>query len=219
MRQISLRIIWTILFGILLVFFGLALFKIVIQTISHIKLYQYAGIGVALYVVMFFVLGKKIISGFDTFVHELAHAIVATMLFRKVQSFWVTAREGGEIRYSGNSSFIITLAPYSFPFFTLFFIFIKYFIDSNYIWIFDILIGLTFAFHYHSYYLQTRVHQTDLKKYGYVFSYIYIFAVNFFVIAVVLLSFRMNLLHSFKYWFSVIYEYILSLVKYLELVK
>ena len=219
MRQISLRIIWTILFGILLVFFGLALFKIVIQTISHIKLYQYAGIGVALYVVMFFVLGKKIISGFDTFVHELAHAIVATMLFRKVQSFWVTAREGGEIRYSGNSSFIITLAPYSFPFFTLFFIFIKYFIDSNYIWIFDILIGLTFAFHYHSYYLQTRVHQTDLKKYGYVFSYIYIFAVNFFVIAVVLLSFRMNLLHSFNFWFSVISENVLTLIKYLELIK
>lgn len=219
MRQISLRIIWTILFGILLVFFGLALFKIVIQTISHIKLYQYAGIGVALYVVMFFVLGKKIISGFDTFVHELAHAIVATMLFRKVQSFWVTAREGGEIRYSGNSSFIITLAPYSFPFFTLFFIFIKYFIDSNYIWIFDILIGLTFAFHYHSYYLQTRVHQTDLKKYGYVFSYIYIFTVNFFVIAVVLLSFRMSLFGTLKYFFSLIFENIISLLKYLELVS
>ena len=219
MRQISSRIIWTVLFGILLIFFGLALFKIIVQTISHIKLYQYVGIGVAVYIILYFVLGKKIISGLDTFVHELAHAIVATMLFRKVQSFWATARDGGEIRYSGNSSFIITLAPYCFPFITLFFILIKQFIENDYIWIFDILIGLTFAFHYHSYYFQARLYQTDLKKFGYVFSYIYIFTVNFFVIAVVLLSFRMNLLHSFNFWFSVISENVLTLIKYLELIK
>lgn len=81
------------------------------------------------------------------------------------------------------------------------------------------LIGLTFAFHYHYYYLQTRKHQNDLKKFGYVFSYIYIFTVNFFVIAVVLLSFRTSLFGTLKYLFSLIYENVISLIRYLELIK
>ncbi len=212
------RTVWTIVFAVLLIFSGLALFKILVQSISYIKLFMFFGIGIGLYTILLFVLRRKTIEGLDSFIHELTHAIVATLLFRKVQSFWATAKEGGQISYTGKPSFVITLAPYCFPFITLFFILIKQYIVSDRIWIFDVMIGLTFAFHYHAYLTQTKTYQTDLKKYGYMFSYIYIIAVNFLFIGIIFLSFRMSLLQSIKYWFSLIYENIYSLVKYLELI-
>lgn len=90
------------------------------------------------------------IAGFQTFEHELTHAIVALMLFRRISRFSVTKRNGGYVAHSGGSSIgnhLIGLAPYFLPTFTLFATLARPFVPGSWFPWYDVFIGITFAYH------------------------------------------------------------------------
>jgi hypothetical protein len=116
--------------------------------------------------------------------HELTHALFAMLFGGSVKSFHASDR-GGRVTIS-KSNFIITLAPYFFPFYT-FVALILYWIAravdargiTNDVLIF--LSGGTFAFHLVLTFVFLQTDQNDIREQGVIFSYplIYLFNVVF----------------------------------------
>lgn len=113
--------------------------------------------------------------------HELTHALWG-LLFGAVPSSLRVSATGGSVRLT-KTNFIITLAPYFFPFYT-FIVIVAALVTAAFwrplpclpLWLF--LIGFTWAFHV-LFTLETlRLRQPDVKAYGRVFSWTVIFAVN-----------------------------------------
>lgn len=64
------------------------------------------------------------LTGLTTFLHELAHALVALLFLRRVTGFRVSWRRGGEVRHRGTfggsvGTLLIGLGPYYLPLLTI----------------------------------------------------------------------------------------------------
>ena len=114
--------------------------------------------------------------------HELTHALWGLLFGARVSQFRVSNR-GGSVRLS-NSNFLITPAPYFFPFYTILVVVLRFLLSFIFtpipfplFWLF--LVGLTWSFHatftLHS--LMTT-QQPDIHEYGKVFSYAIIYLFN-----------------------------------------
>ncbi len=123
--------------------------------------------------------------------HELTHALWG-LLFGAKPSDLKVAATGGSVRLT-KSNMLITLAPYFFPFYTFVVIvcalatyaFVRP-LPLLPLWMF--LIGFTWAFHV-LFTIETLMQrQPDVKLYGRVFSWAFIFAVNVLVVLVWLAS-------------------------------
>lgn len=119
--------------------------------------------------------------------HELTHALWG-LLFGAIPSKLKVGVRGGSVRLS-KSNFIITLAPYFFPFYTfvvilvalLVYVFVRP-LPCLPLWMF--LIGFTWAFHV-LFTLETLTQrQPDVKLYGRIFSWVLIFLVNVAIVLV-----------------------------------
>ena len=113
--------------------------------------------------------------------HELTHALWGLLFGARPSDVRVSA-SGGSVRLT-KSNFIITLAPYFFPFYT-FVVIVTALITYAFmrplpflpLWLF--LIGFTWSFHV-LFTLETLTHrQPDVKLYGRIFSWTFIFIVN-----------------------------------------
>ncbi len=126
--------------------------------------------GFLFYVLLygFFLVGH--VDFAEHFEHELGHTVLATVFLIPLRRFIVNPEEGSLVEYTRPSNFLVTLAPYYFPVFTLPFLIIRPWMASSLHWIFDILIGLTLAFHYTSLFREFRLYQTDLKSVGFLFA-------------------------------------------------
>jgi hypothetical protein len=140
--------------------------------------------GFAVSVLGFFLLPRP----FRTYVlaHELTHAFWGMLMGAKVGKMKI-GKNGGHVMLS-KSNFIISLAPYFFPFYTGLVIALWY--AAGYF--FDLhayepwwlgLIGLTWGFHvtFTVYMLGQR--QPDVQENGRLFSYVIIYLVNLFFVA------------------------------------
>jgi hypothetical protein len=154
------------------------------------------GAGVPLY----FVVIRKI-PYISTFEHELTHALVALLFFRRIHKFIVTAKRGGQVQYSGNfggefGTLLIGLAPYYLPTFTLIAVLVRPFLPAEWFPWFDGFIGATLAFHICSTpeeTLQAWTKQTfaaagdkqktksDIGKVGYLFAFLVIAGFGLFL--------------------------------------
>jgi len=114
--------------------------------------------------------------------HELTHALWG-LFFGAIPSNVRVSENGGSVRLT-KSNVIITLAPYFFPFYT-FVVIVAALITYAFLrplpclplWMF--LIGFTWAFHV-LFTLETLTRtQPDVKLYGRIFSWTFIFLVNF----------------------------------------
>lgn len=123
--------------------------------------------------------------------HELTHALWG-LLFGARPSDVRVSGTGGSVKLT-KSNFIITLAPYFFPFYT-FVVIVVALVTSAFLrplpflplWMF--LIGFTWAFHV-LFTLETLTQrQPDVKLYGRVFSWVVIFIVNVLLVLVWLAS-------------------------------
>lgn len=123
--------------------------------------------------------------------HELTHALWGLLFGANPHDIKVSA-SGGSVKLS-KTNILITLAPYFFPFYT-FVVIIAALITYAFVrplpfmplWIF--LVGFTWAFHV-LFTLQTLTeHQPDIKLYGRVFSWVFIFLANITLILVFLAS-------------------------------
>lgn len=123
--------------------------------------------------------------------HELTHALWG-LLFGAMPSKLRVSAAGGSVNLS-KSNMLITLAPYFFPFYT-FLVIVVALIMSAFIrplpclplWMFAV--GFTWAFHA-LFTLETLAQrQPDVKLYGRIFSWVFIFLANVALILVFLAS-------------------------------
>ena len=113
--------------------------------------------------------------------HELTHAFWGLLMGARVSKLRVNAR-GGSVTLS-KSNFIITLAPYFFPFYTMF-VLVAYaavqFVHPGSIyepfWL--ALVGLTWSFHLTFTLQALSIHQPDIAEHGRLFSYAVIVILN-----------------------------------------
>jgi len=127
-------------------------------------------------------------QAFRTYVlgHEMTHALWGMLMGAKVGKMKV-GKEGGHVMLS-KSNFIISLAPYFFPFYTAVAIALWYgigiFCDpSAYTAWWLMVVGMTWGFHvtFTVYMLSQR--QPDVQENGRLFSYIIIYLANLFFVA------------------------------------
>ncbi len=140
-------------------------------------------IGFSAYLTLYFVVLKKIIGFIETFEHELGHTIAAFLMFQRVFSFNASDKGGGKITHS-SPNFVITLAPYFLPVFTLPFLIVKPWIVLSAEPYFDFFIGFTLAFHFVSLFKEFRPSQTDLQCYGMIISTAIIILFNMIFITI-----------------------------------
>jgi hypothetical protein len=154
------------------------------------------GAGIPLY----FTVIKKI-PYISTFEHELTHALVALLFFRRIHKFIVTSKRGGQVQYSGNfggefGTLLIGLAPYYLPTFTLIAVLVRPVLPAEYFPWFDGFIGATLAFHICSTPEETKQAWTkqtfagagdnqktksDIGKVGYIFAFLVIAGFGLFL--------------------------------------
>lgn len=141
--------------------------------------------GFALWVVLFFLLPRP----FRTYVlgHELTHALWSIMMGGRVGKLKV-GKDGGHVELT-KSNFIITLAPYFFPFYT-FLVIGGYYLAGVWLnvepyrgWWFA-AVGLTWAFHVTFTIQMLTDRQPDIQEHGRIFSYTVIYLMNVLVIGI-----------------------------------
>lgn len=175
--------------------------------------------GIAVFMVCWFLLPHPVKT--YVFGHELTHALWGLLFFAKPSKLRV-GEKGGSVNLT-KTNFLITLAPYFFPFYT-FIVIIAALITGIFVkplpyipvWIF--LIGFTWAFHV-LFTLETLTqHQPDITIYGRTFSWTFIFAAN----AVLILVWLAYATSTFDFAVSSVfrctidaYKWVFNSVKYL----
>jgi len=147
--------------------------------------------GYILWLAIYFTLPRPV----RTYVlaHELTHALWGALMGAKVSKLSVSKTKGSVTLSKTN--FLITLAPYFFPFYTVLIV-IGYYIASIFydMTTYDLwwlcLVGFTWGFHFTFTISSLMQKQTDIQAYGYLFSYTTIYILNVLGIAlwVVLVS-------------------------------
>ena len=170
---------------------------------THVATYQWLLYGMAGYFVLTLLpFVRKNIEWLQTFSHELTHTIVGLLFFRKIHSF--SAEQGtGMMTHSGCrfGSIFISLSPYCLPIFTYAFLLLRIIGDASMLYVFDIFIGITLAFHISCFWRQTGLYQTDIQSEGYIRSFLFIIWGWVFNASVILLSIRKGIVDTMMYLF------------------
>lgn len=180
-----------------------------ISILNQLSLFKWAACGAVAYII-FKRFASKNITFFETFSHEFTHIAVALLFFRKVHSF--NANDGdGVVSTSGKNSFGIiplTLAPYCLPIFTYLLLCVRCLIGADGLWIFDIFVGFSLAFHLYCFSHQTGNHQSDITQFPLYFSYLYIATMLIINLCVITVAFfpTYNVFTSFWRYLTFIYS-------------
>ena len=174
---------------------------IVKWVIPNYMKYQYVGMGMAGYFVITLIgVFRKNLEWMRTFSHELTHTVVGMMFLRKIHSFEAGVGSG-VMSHSGGLRFgtiPISLAPYCLPIFTYLLLFLRVLGDQSSLYIFDIMIGVTLAFHIGCFRSQIGLHQTDITGVGVFRSALFIVTMWIVNLSVLLLSIRYGVFEAFK---------------------
>jgi len=140
-------------------------------------------IGFLAWVAVFFLLPRPM----RTYVlaHELTHALWALLMGGRIGKMKI-GKTGGHVELS-KSNFIITLAPYFFPFYTVLVI-AAYYLAGIWLdteagrtwWL--AAIGFTWSFHITFTIQMLSERQPDIQEHGRIFSYLVIYIMNLLVI-------------------------------------
>ena len=119
--------------------------------------------------------------------HELSHAFFGILFGSKIKSIRIF-KNSGFVKLS-KTNFIITLAPYFFPFFSIIIIIVYYLLSlffpvTNYYNIFIILVSLTYSFHIFFTIHIMRTKQSDISQNGNLFSYVVIYNLNLIILII-----------------------------------
>ena len=201
----------TVLLGAALFLTIPALIRSIIYVGGHINSYWYFFGGGALYVVAALTLLKTNLQYYQTKHHESLHEAACQILLRPIESISASAHNGGQLVHGGKSNLFITLAPYSFPVLTYFFLLIHLMIDSKYPG-YVILVGFLFFFFLHAVSLQLRTHRSDLQKFGVLKSCLFIADFLSMNIAIVLYSVSMLIGNAFLFYFGDLWRILKGLV-------
>lgn len=185
------------------------------MTVSgNLDMYLWTAVGAVAYTLLRGLLRKNIVW-LETFSHELTHIVVSLMLFRKIHSF--RAGQGsGEVTTSGSdvSRVFVSLAPYCLPIFTYLLLFFRPLIKADSLYVYDILVGISIAFHAICFKTQTGNHQPDINRFPLFFSYLYIAAALLFNLNTILVSYwsSKNVFTAFVYSLQSMWEGMTSFI-------
>ena len=187
------------------------------MTVSgNLGIYLWTAVGAVAYTFLRFFLRKNV-KWLETFSHEFTHTVVSLMLFRKIHSFKV-GQSAGEVTTSGSSftQVFVSLAPYCLPVFTYLLLFIRPLIKTDSLNIYDVLIGVSIAFHAICFRMQTGSHQPDINRFPLVFSYLYISTALLFNINTIAVSYwsSKNVFTALLYSLSSMWEGLTSLTTF-----
>jgi hypothetical protein len=152
--------------------------------------------GAGIYgLVWLFILRRRKRGMWDTFEHELTHAIFCILCFKKVHSFMAgsSADQSGRLgvvyheQATGFRGTLITLSPYFFPTYTAFLLLIRLFVADSALGVFDLFVGATFIYHLISNWQEFGFHQSDITSQTKFFSVVFIILANLIIIPSVLL--------------------------------
>ena len=175
---------------------------------GNLDMYLWTAVGAVAYTLLRGLLRKNIVW-LETFSHELTHIVVSLMLFRKIHSF--RAGQGsGEVTTSGSdvSRVFVSLAPYCLPIFTYLLLFFRPLIKADSLYVYDIFVGISIAFHAICFKTQTGNHQPDINRFPLFFSYLYIAAALLFNLNTILVSYwsSKNVFTAFVYSLQSMWE-------------
>ena len=162
-------------------------------SVDQWKLYEWVAVGCLAYLPLHWLLSGNM-PFFATFSHELTHIVVSLIFLRRINSFH--AEQGtGEVytQYTGLISSLsdipVSLAPYCLPIFTYLLLFLRCLISVQNLWMFDIAIGMTVAFHLYCFRVQTASFQTDINRFPLLMSYVYIHTARLINICIIAMAF------------------------------
>lgn len=170
---------------------------------SHIKVYQWMLYGMAAYFIIRMIpFASRNELWLQTFSHELSHTVVSLMFFQKIHSFRAD-EDNGIMWHSGRrwGGIFISLAPYCLPIYTFAFLLLRIIGANKMLYIFDLLIGFTLAFHLVCFWKQARPYQIDIQRQGYVRAYLFIAVALLFNTTIILLSIRKGIVGAVCYLF------------------
>ncbi|MFI3278413.1 MAG: M50 family metallopeptidase [Rikenellaceae bacterium] len=203
-------------YPIIVILLALAILEfvpVIVWFSTHLSVYQWMLYGAGGYfIIRRFPFFNRNESWLQTFAHELSHTIVSLLFLQKIHSFRAD-EYGGVIQRSGSGRFsgiFISLAPYSLPYLTFMFLLLRIIGANNTLYVFDIFIGFTYAFHCVCFWKQTRPYQTDIQSQGYLRSYLFIATTLIFNTSIILLSIRKGVIGAVcylftQYWSEVVY--------------
>jgi len=161
------------------------LYEVLEYVYVHLEFYKDFFMGMLAYMVSWVLIFRKI-SGKWFFVieHEFTHTLFALLTFHRINAFVATSKGGGFINFSGvaNGNWLILIAPYFFPTFSMIIILLIYFSEVQHYPILMILLGYTFLYHIHSTIEETSHKQSDLQRVGLWFSWSFLPAANLLAI-------------------------------------
>ena len=144
------------------------------------------------------------------FTHELTHTLAALLFFGKIREFVVKDRECYVSYLTGPVGYVpITLSPYCMPIYTFMLFPFRFAGDSHYMIVFDALIAFTYAFHLHSFILQTSFKQPDIENCGKARSVAFISFVHVAVISLILATPKGGVMKAIK---RVFWEYPVDII-------
>ncbi len=161
------------------------LYEILEIIYHHQRFYQSLFHGVGAYFVLWIVVFKNSNGKwFLTIEHELTHTLFALLTFHKIVDFKATDSFGGHMQFSGvgGGNWLITIAPYFFPTFSMIIIGFIYLAQSQYYPILITLLGYSIVYHIHSTYMETSSQQPDIEEVGLTFSLLFLPAANLFAL-------------------------------------
>jgi len=150
--------------------------------------FWFFGLGVVLWMIAFWGLPKPLLV--YVYGHELTHAVWVWMMGGRVSHFEASS-EGGHI-ITDKSNFLIALAPYFFPIYSLLTIAawgclsLFHPVEDYHEYLFT-LIGLTWGFHLTFTIWMIPKGQTDLTEHGTFFSLVVIYLMNLLLLATFLI--------------------------------
>jgi hypothetical protein len=149
--------------------------------------FWFFSLGVILWLIAFFGLSRPTIL--YVFGHELTHALWVWAMGGRVSRFRV-GRDGGHI-VTNKNNFLIALAPYFFPLYSILVIaaygvFSLFYDVRPYGRLLYAAIGVTWAFHFTFTCWMIPKNQTDLSDHGTFFSLVVIYLMNLMLLSVML---------------------------------
>ncbi len=150
--------------------------------------FWFFSLGAVLWLIAFFGLPRPLVL--YVFGHELTHALWVWLMGGRVSRFKVS-RAGGHILTDKNN-FLIALAPYFFPLYSIFVIALygglSLFLDLQlYGRVLYALVGVTWAFHLTFTCWMIPKNQTDLSDNGTIFSLVVIYLMNLLLLGAMLI--------------------------------
>ncbi len=164
----------------------------------NVKMFVFLA-GVVLFVFSKTMMDATVQTSMQVVAHELTHSFFALLTFHKVKHIRLNPDDtGGEMGFVGEGNWLIIIAPYFFPLFCFIYICVMSFLPGQLIW--NFILGYFLGYHIDTVASQIHPDQTDLKKVGYKFCFMFLPGINLLTIGSVIVYNNNGLSAVLKYF-------------------